>query len=271
MGRKPKFVNEHYFERESKSMWYVLGAFYRYGTLFDDMGIMFKAPSLDLVQIVKRELSSEHAIIEDNRDKSSYWLMMKSAPHLYDELQVMGVKRDESRRRLPKMQPEYASHFVRGFLEYKTSPRIGERNDRIDITYNNIFLVGLNHLLARHAGTKRADPEDDSIDYWHKDSLKIKRFMYRDWEDVKKYGIYIPSMKREYDENYTEAQRRSIARLDVIRRVETAKELLQSGMPDHEVARVVGYNNVYAFDRAFSKVVGCRVVEWPGKQAKEVV
>lgn len=271
MGRKPKYVNEHYFETESKSMWYVLGAFFRYGTLFDDMGIMFKAPSLDLVQIVKREIGSEHAIIGDNRDKSSYWIMMKSAPFLYDHLQFIGVKKDESRRRLPKIQPIYASHFVRGFLEYKTSPRIGEGNDLIEISYNNRFLVSLNHLLARYAGTAREDPEEDKVDYWHKDTFRIRKFMYRDWEDAKRYGIYIPSVKKQFDEDYPGADCRHLVRLDVIERVDAAKELLQSGMPGCEVAQRVGYSNVYAFSKAFRRAAGCDIDEWQTCHDKEAI
>ncbi len=69
MIKKP--VNEHFFDKEYEEMWYILGASYNH--YFPETKSAYNtwsSSNLNLINIIKRELESEHSIIIEEATKT---------------------------------------------------------------------------------------------------------------------------------------------------------------------------------------------------------
>ena len=123
MSRPPLPVNEDFFTRESKQMWYVLGiSFAHYSSLIREGGSVdnrWQSKYRRLLEIVKSCLGSAHAIsgpIQYEKGGSNYLLRM-SNNRLYDSLCQRGLSVPRSERRFPQVRDHYLDHFLRGFLD----------------------------------------------------------------------------------------------------------------------------------------------------------
>ena len=126
-GRHPKKVNEHFFDEESKGMYYVLGILFPCYIPIPNSnnGIIIRSSSKDLIQIVKDKMESEHDIISDPRGISSYSIQMTSVPYLRSKLEEMDLVEDKSKRRFPDyIGRHYIRHFARGFSDAQSNVRI---------------------------------------------------------------------------------------------------------------------------------------------------
>src|SRR3989338_1536902 len=139
MGRWPKRVNKHFFDKESKEMYYVLGAFYRKHIEDGEKGLIFRSRHRDLVNIVKSKLKSKHAIIS-HTTKSSHFIQMKSVPYLRSKLEALGVKGDMEDREFPNFVPEvYLDHYIRGLFDAQANISLINYSENVIAT--NISLI----------------------------------------------------------------------------------------------------------------------------------
>ncbi|MBT7497107.1 hypothetical protein HN662_02165, partial [Candidatus Woesearchaeota archaeon] len=105
-----KRIKEDYFKGSGFDQFYLLGAFYGGAIPFGKRGIIFRSSNQDLVEIVKRELESEHAIASDNREgKSSHWLRVGSTGSLREYLDDHKVLVPKKERSFPKKEPKEKS------------------------------------------------------------------------------------------------------------------------------------------------------------------
>lgn len=253
-----KYIDEHFFDKESKRMYYVLGAFYACYVPQPKGGILFRNRNKDLVEIIKRELKSEHAIIADNRKKDSYWIEVNRASIIYPRLGELGLNKPKEEREFLRVNEKYMSHFVRGFLDAKAG--IWIRNDRyvnIHIVFNKSFLSGLNKILVKYTKIRESEPKEDYTKYNHNDSIKIRDFIYQDWNFIKQSGLYLPSKKELLETDYVVAFVSNNPKIiEAKNKIEKAKKLLSNGKKVGEVSKILGYSQSSVLGKSFKKITG---------------
>jgi AraC-like DNA-binding protein len=264
-----KTINENYFDKESKSMYYVLGAFYagyRPNTAPKN-GIIFQSKHRDLVQIVKDELGSEHEIItysrdSEKRDRNSYFLNFGNHS-LRTKLGELGLNKPKSKRTFPKnLDEKYASHFVRGFIEARARVSIKKNGStNLRILFNKPFVRTLHNMLIQYADVKGvAYLADGVFSYNHQDSLKIHDFIYQDMAFIKKHNLFLPSQKNRFNFGYVPKAPKFTQR--ALAKVEKVKQLLRDGLRTSEVCKMVGYSFIPTLHLSFKKYTGQTVREW---------
>jgi len=267
-------LNENYFNEESKSMYYILGTFYAsYIPTTLKTGIIFQSSHKDLVQIVKEELESEHKIIsysDSERDRGSYFLRIYGVPKLKAKLEETGLDSDKEKREFPKkIDEEYISHFVRGFLDAKrrTVEVTPTGATRIKINFNKRFLTDLHKILIKYVGVEQKPKflSKGILVYNHKDSLKIHDFIYRDWSYIKKHGLYIPSKKESFNFDYVRKKHINKKTIEAHERLEKAKKLLQQEKSIMETTQLLGLSHPNSVYRLFWQHNGESLPDWSQK------
>ena len=267
-GRPRKKVNEHFFDGESKQKWYVSGAFYAsYVPSSDKPVVVFRSRHRDLVQIVRNQLGSKHAILSDPNGKSSYSMNIKGAPYLNTQLEKIGLNKPKKQRRFPEhIDEDYISHFIRGFLDAQAYPDYSNgRYTRINVSFNNMFLVGLNQTLRQYAEVERPDPYNDRVIYSGSDSSRIHDLIYDDWDFIEEHGLYLPSKKDIFRTDFSSAGKHKTA---AVKRIKRVKELLRQDCSIEKAAQYVGYADISSLCRAFKRVTGKTMREWLKEEKK---
>lgn len=246
-------INEHYFNRDSRAVYYVLGAFYACYHAVDKAGFEFRSPHRDLVEIVKRQMGSEHTTISDNREKSSYWFEAKGRPKLHSRLGSLGLNAPKKERRFPEdVDRKYISHFVRGFLDARSNLSNDDGMLSMDISFNPMFLVRLNQILGEYAKVQKPDPTGKYTNYHHGDCLRICDFIYEDWGFIQRNGLYLPLQK----DLFTTDRPPHIRVAAASKKIEEAEKMLKEGLHPAEVSRRLGYAFHPSFARAFKQKTG---------------
>jgi len=258
MGRFAKYVNEHYFDIDSKRNSYILGALTSccIPDIKHSNRLIIRSKTRELVELIRDELESKHTIIADTREKSSYWLQITNK-NLRCVLEEKGLGNSKKERRFPNnIKEEYIDHFIRGFFD--------ERADivnRRDLTYvsmgsfseNKQFLLELNLTLKKHAGVNKND-FCRQLTYGSANSLKIYNLIYRDWEYIRENGLYLPSQKDKFDNIHnTHPSKKSML---IMERIEKAKEHLLNGEWVKDFLKDVGYNSLVGLTHIFKKYTG---------------
>lgn len=257
-----KYIDEHFFDKESKRRDYVLGAFYACYVPQPKGGILFRNRNKDLVEIIKRELKSEHAIIADNRKRDSYWIEVYRVPIMYSRLGELGLNKPKEEREFPRVNEKYISHFVRGFFDAKA--RIWTEYNKyksIHILFNNLFLLDLHKMLVKYAKIQGHEPKEDYTKYNHNDSIKIRDFIYQDWNFIKQSGLYLPSKKELLETDYIADYNSNPRIINAKKKVEKAKKLLDRKKVG-EVAKELGYAHHISFTSTFKKITGMSPFEY---------
>lgn len=256
-GRYQKGINEHFFDNESREMHYVLGAFYAKYMPLEKNGITFRSAHRNLVEIVKEQMKSNHAITYDTRGKSSYWFSIRGVPYLRSRLEEMGLSAKKEDRDFPEgIEKEHSSHFARGFIEAQAL--IGtydEKKTEMNILFNRRFLLGLHKMLAEYVEIERDRPKNYMIRYSHRDCLKIHDFIYRDWDFIKERGLYLPQKKdlfmTDFDGDFIHRHQ-----IEASGRIKEAERLLLEGKNAHEIFKEMGYGHYSSFARQFTRKTG---------------
>lgn len=267
MARPRKYVDEHYFDHESKAMQYVLGTFYACYTPISENGIKFTS-SRDLVKIVMGDqLESEHSIITSSRTQDSYWVEIRDVHYFRSQIGNFGLDRPKLERDFPKnIKRWYVGHFVRGFLDGKGSlGLIKGRYLSLTINYNNPFLLGLHKVLAKYAGVRREAPKVNRITYGHQDCLRIYEFIYGDWPFIYKNGLYLESKKGLFDNGIPSEERVHGHTLAARAKITKAKKMLIKGITPTEIAQRLDYSYLSGLYRTFKIVEGTTLSQWRKK------
>lgn len=190
-------VNERFFDKESKEMWYVLGvSFGRYFPSRIDNTNTWSSSSRRLVGIVQEQLEAEHPIIGPEY-VGTYKLRIGS-DNIHDKLSEWGCIPGKENRRFPDgLGPLYLSNFVRGFFDAHVS---ASTNGLLQIYYNIPFLRELNRHLVESEVVKPGKVVTDQVLVYsdREDIAGLHHFIYRDWEFVKRNGLYLPEKKERF-------------------------------------------------------------------------
>ena len=258
-GRIAKYVNEHYFDIDSKRNSYVFGALLScyIPHARHSNGIIIRSRKRDLVELIRNELGSQHAITSDPRDKSSYWFQLMNQ-NLRSVLEKKGLGDGKKERRFPRdIEKENLYHFIRGFFDAKanvvnrkgpTCLMMGRFNG------NKQFLSELNLILKKHAGVKRKMDYCKGLTYGSADSLKIYNLIYRDWKNIKESGLYLSSQKDKFDNIHN--VRHSKRSMLIMEKIEKIKEHLSKGEMVKDFLNEVGYKSLVGLTHIFQKYTG---------------
>lgn len=201
-GKLAGYINEHYFDIDSKRNSYVFGALvscYIPDSRFSD-GIIIRSKRRELVELIKDELESKNTVISDTREKSSYWLQITNK-NLRSILEGKGLGNGKKERIFPKyIKKEYLDHFIRGFFDARATivNNHGLTCIMMSFNENKQFLLELNFMLKKCAGVKRKDDHSRELTYGHADSLKIHNFIYRNLGYIEENGLYLSSQKDKF-------------------------------------------------------------------------
>ncbi|MFC1752574.1 helix-turn-helix domain-containing protein [Thermoproteota archaeon] len=248
-----KPVNHRYFDRESKVRDYMLGVSYTCSTIQGNR-VAFRSQHEDLVELVKRELRSEHSITPDPRQKSSYVLEF-SSPYMIEKLHELGAGVPKQQRRYPEVAND--NHFIRGITDGQANISGGvDSYLHITICYNKEFLNGMYKVL-KQAGVQRDHPKvrKNVLFLSQDDAMILHDFIYQNWDYVRDRKIYLPS-KKQAMENHYKKKEPDHTNPQVAQRIERAKELLKQGYTGTEVSNLLGYSFSTGFFRAFQKATG---------------
>ena len=199
MIRKP--IDKHFFDEESKEMWYVLGV--SYGTYFPERKRpvnTWSSSHLDLIEIIKRELKSGHTTIEE---EITYKLRFRNE-HVQSKLFERGAIPGKKNRKFPEdIGEQYLDHFVRGFFDGNVScskTSIYNKNV-LAISYPSVqFLQQLYSHLVSHASVRSGkEVEKSPLNLTHLDAIAVHDFIYRDWDFIQERGLYLPLKKERFE------------------------------------------------------------------------
>ena len=202
-------LNEHFFDEESKAMWYVLGvSFSRYSPSRTDSRNSWCSSSYDLLKIVQSCLETEQTI-SDPTERGSRHFQVRSQ-YLQDVLIERGLVPDRVERKFPEgIKCEYIDHFIRGFFDAHVScSTTTKSNDsaqpehitrKLQVYFNVPFLIGLYHALILNAKVKSGREVTQSpLNFYGNDVMAIHDFMYQDWEFIQQNRLYVPSEKAKF-------------------------------------------------------------------------
>jgi hypothetical protein len=205
-----KSVNEHFFDKESRAMWYILGLSYsRYSASDTDNRNSWYSSNFKVLKIIKRELKSKHKIGEPNSNGNRI-LQIRSQP-LQDRLVERGLGVPKNQREFPQdCDTKYLDHFIRGFFDGKVScanyetPRANKSPylyKSLQIYHNVPFLEELYSILVREAGVREGKMIiNSSLTFKTKgDISKIKDFIYGNLKYIKQRGLYLPDKKARFE------------------------------------------------------------------------
>lgn len=250
-----KKINQYFFDEESKRRDYVYGSSFGCYLPQAPKRILFRSRYKDLVEIIKREMESEHTIISHPK-KGSYWIEVSSVPYLYSKLEELDLNAPKSERKFPE-KIKYMSHFVRGFLDAKDLIyTVKGKYTYIYIGFSKSFLLDLHKILVKYAKVEGKGPKGDHVVYCHNDSVKIHDFIYQDWDFIKESGLYLPFKKGLFNLDCVADYSTNI---NVIRateakeRVDKAKELLKREKVK-EVAKKLGYAYPTGLNKIFKQI-----------------
>ncbi|MCH8004123.1 MAG: hypothetical protein IH934_05845 [Nanoarchaeota archaeon] len=216
----PKYVNEHFFDEDSKAMWYVFGvSFSQYSSSLEQRTSSrsrWQSTDKKLIEIVKSSLDSENTItpkrykhIRTGEDFFTYWLVLNNQK-IYDDIRRRGLDVPKSERTFPEsIEEQYLDHFVRGFFDahvscynstYQSTSKYNPRElnrQWLEIHFNVPFLRGLYEVLVEHAHIKSGREFSKSpLLIMDKDTRGVYDFLYRDWDFIQENGLYLPSKKQ---------------------------------------------------------------------------
>lgn len=246
-GRKPKYVNEGFFDEESETMHYVLGVSFGLATI-SDKRLIFRSKNKELIEIIKRELESQHKIVNiESRNSHQLEIYGKGSAYLITSLKARGLAEDKSERIFPKNIAEsYLSHFDRGFFDSRGVIINTNKKINIGFYFNNAFLTDLNNGLRENAGVKKTNPENNKIVYPFNDSLRMYNFIYRDWDFIESKGLYLKRKKERFN----------IEKEEDVFDTDRIKIELLDGKTVEELTKELGYSSTQSFYSAFKRVYG---------------
>ena len=249
-----KRIKEDYFKGSGFDQFYLLGAFYGGAIPFGKRGIIFRSSNQDLVEIVKRELESEHAIASDNREgKSSHWLRVGSTGSLREYLDDHKVLVPKKERSFPKgISKKVARNLVRGFSDTKGRIQVNDNgSNHLVFCFNPEFLLGLHQVLVRYAQVG----EDNEVGsrglvYSHADAIKAHDFMYQRFSSVYDSGLYLSEKKELFNLDHTVVEELK----GIEEKMALVPELLRQGKRGAEIADELSYSSRNTLYKNFSAV-----------------
>ena len=219
-------VDERFFdlrgktEEELKIIWYLVGvSISKYRKPRDTYAYtnQWKSSSRKLVKIVKSNLKATEKIKTEESKGYRYYRLSVESEELSDSLSKFGLDNKITERTFPEVPVKYLDHLVRGFWDgnvscvntqsepsyiRKKGKTSNYRYNRkiVQICFNKAFRKTLYDKLVKYAGVKSGKKITDGVlSFCAEDLIAVYRFIYRDWDFIKKHGIWVPEKKRLFD------------------------------------------------------------------------
>lgn len=203
-------VNEHYFEKWTPSMAYLLGYLYADGSLEDASylrGKYLRVTSTDkeLIDQTKALLESKHKVVlippRVQEHKMRYFLRIGSAK-IYNDLSSLGLYPNKSlTMRYPNVPVKFSSHFIRGYFDgdghvgIVMDKSVFKRLIIVFVSGSHQFLQTLASEISTYTGVKNnkvyKNTNASRLAYSTADSVKVFKYVYN-----KSGGIFL---RRKFD------------------------------------------------------------------------
>jgi intein/homing endonuclease len=111
-------INENYFKTWSNNMAYLLGFFVADGNMPHDLQLIsFSQKDPFILDVIKKELNSNHPIVKNNKTGVSI-LNINSKIMKEDLMNIHGLTPNKSKDvKMPDVPNEYLNHFIRGYFD----------------------------------------------------------------------------------------------------------------------------------------------------------
>jgi LAGLIDADG-like domain len=111
-------INENYFKTWSNNMAYLLGFFVADGNMPHDLQLIsFSQKDPFILDVIKKELNSNHPIVKNNKTGVSI-LNINSKIMKEDLMNIHGLTPNKSKDvKMPLVPVEYMNHFIRGYFD----------------------------------------------------------------------------------------------------------------------------------------------------------
>lgn len=280
-----KYVNENFFDEESKAMWYILGISFAQYTQYELKLNRWSSANKNLVELVKSSIDSERTIsyhegslFEEGKKYGEHLLQINNQ-FIYNALNDRGLSVPKLERTFPEdIEEQYLNHFVRGFFDAQVScvnytqhiKRKGEIYDhhtqQLQIYFNVSFLKDIYNVLVEHANVRSGkEVSKYRLNLVGTDATAVYGFLYRDWDFIQESGLYLPSKKARFEVGLDFENQQHLSPVNVQNRIDDAKKLLLKGMSRSEIANTLGYSTLSGYNQAFKNATG----QTPGQFLKE--
>jgi len=271
-----KYVNEYFFEQESKAMWYVLGLSYSlYSTQLQQGWSprnLWRSALEEKIEMVKVALESDHTkSLHKSKNKleggKDYWIYVLAinSQSIYDALSKRGLDVPKAQRTFPTdIKEQYLDDFVRGFFDGHVScinrihryERNGMQREKfikqLPVYFNVLFLQELYKKLVDHINVRgEREIKKSPLIFGGPDIRKIYELIYHD-----ESGLYLHSKKELFEVELTVENPPQMRTIDAEERISQVIGHLFEGMKAGEAFRKVGYSHTQAGNRAFKKATG---------------
>lgn len=199
-------VNEHFFEKWSSDMAYILGFFAADGCLTKNSKrrnyyLEFVSTDLDILQKIKRVMMADQGVTKKIRStnlslvKQGYRIQIGSKKLFIDLISLGMVSNKSKTLKLTKIPDPYFSDFVRGFFDgdgysnycvYYARDRAKMRTTLLSgfACGSRNFLEGLkgnlNRLACLEGGSISSHNNNFALAYSVRDTRKLFNYMYND-------------------------------------------------------------------------------------------
>lgn len=272
-------VNEHFFDQESKAMWYILGISYaKCSPVKKTNAFRWQSSSKPLLDIVKSCLEAENPI------KTLVFKPTSARPltykgyslrihdqNIYEALRNRGLDVPKKKRTFPEeIEEQYLDHFIRGIFDAQVSCANNvqreihwgvERTYHKQVLYiggfNTAFLQDLYDSLVKYAQVKGGKKVSNSnLELFGSDVKAVYDFLYRDREFIQENDSHLPFKKELFEVEYVIKNPPHLKKVKRAEKIERAKQMLLTGMSGASISKILGYQNPSGFFQAFRGETG---------------
>jgi len=204
-------INEDFFSNWSGDMAYVLGLLITDGCVAKTGQVSLNINDKELLEKVKKAMSSTHKIIPSKHQKGLYCYQFSRERMTQDLEKLNVVPRKSLIVKFPDVPKDYLPDFIRGVFDgdgsvfFKDSQRSPLRSKFISCSMN--FIDDLQKSLEYLGLPKRTVYKRKTINAWsyeivydHKDSMKLFDILYKDTQNSlfleRKYRLFTQGINR---------------------------------------------------------------------------
>lgn len=253
-------VNEKFFDKWNSQMAYVLGFSYSDGNIYKtSLAWDLQKRDKELLIKIKKLMNSTYPIIDrpySVRLRMSNQILIKGA------ISQGLIEKKSKRMSLPNIPKQFASHFVRGFLD--GDGWIVKRTNRneVDLGFvsgNEIFLKEISNLIYKNTDILRRVREKSKItpngyksityllEYYSNKAIKVANWIYG---NLSSEDIFLQRKYIKYQEFVKLYQYLNLGKNEITRRIQkirgkSMKDILHElyidkGLNDKEIAHILG-------------------------------
>ncbi len=198
-------INEHFFNKWSKSMSYFLGWLFSDGNVSKEkrnFSLHINSKDLHILEVFKGYLKSNHPI---NIRNNSVMLRIHSKIMCEKLVELGCIPQKSLSVNFPEIPNRYLSHFVRGVFDGDGSIHFNKPNTiKVSVVGSKSFIETLRNMLQSNIDIKSKKTSYDNklyiCQYYGDNARKFCSWMYKDCEDLylkRKRERFIKHIKKQ--------------------------------------------------------------------------